>query len=128
MAKLLPIQYAKVLYELTKDAKPEQMDRIFDVFVSRLSKDQMTSKIKYIITAYQKHAKQQAGIVELEITTAREVSDSLIKKITKEFGSNIEVITATNKNLIGGVVIKHGNTILDGSLKTQLTKLKRELI
>jgi len=128
MSKLLPIQYAKVLYELTKDSKPEDMDRIFEVFVDRISKDQMINKIDYIISSYEKYSKAQDGIVELEIITARKVSDSIINKISKEFGTKVEINTKTDKSIIGGVVVRHASTILDASLKTQLKKLKRELI
>ena len=127
MAKLLPIQYAKILYALTRDAKKNELDGIMDVFIKRVSDDQMLSKIDYIISAFETYAKEQEGIVSLDITTAHDVSDSIMKKITTAFGKDVEVATAVDDSLIGGVVVRHGNTILDASLQTQLTKLKRTL-
>ena len=32
-----------------------------------------------------------------------------------------------NKNILGGVILKYGDKILDGSLKTKLNSLKEEL-
>lgn len=127
MSKLLPIQYAKVLYALTRDVKKTELDGIMDVFIKRVSDDQMLSKIDYIISAFETYAKEQEGIVSLDVTTAHDVGDSIMKKITTAFGKDVEVSTAVDDSLIGGVVVRHGNTILDASLQTQLTKLKRTL-
>jgi len=34
----------------------------------------------------------------------------------------------TDKNILGGVIIKYGDKVLDGSLKTSLEELKEKMI
>ena len=38
MSKLLPLQYAKILYNLTKDAKDDDLSERIDAFVGLLKK------------------------------------------------------------------------------------------
>jgi F-type H+-transporting ATPase subunit delta len=125
--KLLPKQYGKVLYELTKDAKGDEMDKIIEQFILFLVREQALSKINYIIDEFVDYAKEQTGISQLKITSARKLSKSEIEKITECFGKKVEAQMDIDESILGGVVIKEKNRILDASVKTQLKKLERQL-
>lgn len=127
MSKLLPLQYAKILYSLTKDVDKNNLDLVIKEFLLFLRQERVYSKINYIIKEFVKYSKKQDGIIELKITSAQKLTDEKIEQIAKKFGEKTEVTSEVNKNIIGGVVVKSDNTILDASIKTQLNKLKQHL-
>jgi F-type H+-transporting ATPase subunit delta len=130
MAKLLPAQYAKILHELLADLPAEQYDAAMAAFVQMLAQDGMIKKAPYIIEAYESYAKAQAGVVMLDVTTAHPLSDELRKNISAAFdgAASVEMHEHVDPSLVGGIKIKHGNTVLDGTIKTQLAQLRRALV
>ncbi len=60
-----------------------------------------------------------------EMTT--EQTDELIKTLKNKLGCEITLTTTVDASLIGGVVIKAGDTIIDASMKSQLDSLALSL-
>ena len=127
MKKLLPKQYAKILYAITDEKKGKDLDVAITHFIELLQKNQMLSKIDYIVKDFTTYSKSKAGIEELDITSAHKLSDRELKEIGKHFGTNVEATTKVDSNLIGGLVVRRGDHILDGSVKSQLERLKQKL-
>jgi len=75
---------------------------------------------------------ERGGIVSATITSARPLSEvektELQASITKLTNKRVNLNFAIDEKLIGGVVTRIGSTVYDGSVKTQLENLKRELI
>ncbi len=72
-------------------------------------------------------------ITSVEITSAVSLTDttitSIIDKLKSQLGlKNVEVSTNTNKNILGGFIIKIGDQIFDSSIANKLNNLKRVLI
>ena len=63
-----------------------------------------------------------------EIASARALDDgqiaSLIEQLKSHFGKTVTVETTTDPDLLGGVVVKIGSRMIDGSLRTKLNSLK----
>src|SRR3989338_7795910 len=126
MVRLTSTQWGKVLYELTKDVKSnsKELDRAIALFGDMLQKNYVLKRIDAIIEAYEAYAKKQAGIKELVITAARKLNVDEIKDIEKHFGDTVESTVVVDQGIIGGVVVRNGNTILNGSIANQLEQLK----
>lgn len=124
---MLPKQYAKVLYELTEGKKGSDLEKAVGEFVKFLIEERALSKKEYLMKAFKEYAKLQQGIQKIVITSARELSDNMVKEITGLFGKKVEVETKIDKSLIGGVVVKSGDSIIDASVKSQLEQLQRQL-
>jgi len=122
---MIPLQLGKVLYTLTHGLSGAELHRAVGEFAALVQKEQLMNKMDYIIDAYTTFAKEQEGIVTLEITTARALSKKMLEALTNNFGTHVETSTQVDSDLIGGVVVKAGDTILDGSIKTQLMQMKR---
>ena len=125
MPRMIPLQLGKILYTLTNGLTGKELRQAVAQFATLLKKEQMTSKLSYIIEAFEKIAQKEEGITSLTITTAQPISKELLTEIEAQFGNVAETKTVTDDSLIGGVVVRTGNTILDGSVKTQLAELKR---
>lgn len=121
-------QYAIALYEATKDLSGAKLDKVVAGFVAILARDRKLKQIDKIISDFEHYSKKQQGIAEIEITSARELDKKVIDKIGKIFGENTEAIIKIDESIIGGIKIKTEDKILDGSIKTQLLKLKESII
>jgi len=67
------------------------------------------------------------GKVDAEVVSAFPLSgeqeDSITKTLKAKLGREVTITTTIDESLIGGVVIKAGDTIIDGSMKSQLDSL-----
>ncbi|PIR74384.1 MAG: ATP synthase F1 subunit delta [Candidatus Magasanikbacteria bacterium CG10_big_fil_rev_8_21_14_0_10_47_10] len=127
MPKLIPIQYAKILYHLTAECDDRNIDAAVDRFMRYLRENQALSKLDYILDAFVTYAKERQGIVSLRITSARELRPAFIEQMARRVSDKAETEVAVDPLLIGGLVIQHGNSIIDASVKHQLDKLRRAL-
>ncbi len=71
------------------------------------------------------------GIAVAEVTTAEPLEPaaaSMVKDRLKQMtGMEIQLKTAVDANLIGGIVVQIGDQLLDGSVVTQLRQLRARL-
>jgi len=69
--------------------------------------------------------------VVARVTSARALSDGQIDKVKAELekavGKNVIIENETDAALLGGMVVKLGSRMIDGSLKTKLNSLKTAL-
>ncbi len=67
------------------------------------------------------------GKIDAEVVSAFPLSDeqqqAIVATLKTKLGREITLTTSTDESLIGGVVIKAGDTIIDGSMKSQLESL-----
>ena len=80
---------------------------------------------------YQKLADQLKGIERASLTSAVELSSETVEKISQTLvqmtGKEIILEKALDPDLIGGVVTRIGDLVLDGSVKTQLLNMRESL-
>ena len=69
--------------------------------------------------------------IEAEVISAFELSaeqtNTLVKTLKNKLGCDITLTTSIDESLIGGVIIKAGDTIIDASMKSQLDSLALSL-
>ena len=74
---------------------------------------------------------EQAGRVTAEVTSAQPLTTAQLQQITasleKLSGKKVQVVKKEDPALIGGVVAKVGDTIYDGSVRTQLRQLRDQM-
>ena len=128
MSKILPLQYAKILYALTVDLSEKELQKNIEAFIALLQKNQSLNKLPYIIKEFEIYYDKVQGNEKAVIKTARELPKSSIEEIKKFLSLKGEVKVKTDENILGGVVVQVGNKIFDASLKTQINKLKQQLI
>ncbi len=67
------------------------------------------------------------GKVDAEVISAFALTSEQERAITEmlksKLGRDVSITTSTDESLIGGVVIRAGDTIIDGSMKSQLESL-----
>ena len=80
---------------------------------------------------YQKLADELKGIAQASVTSATELSSDAVEKIRESLckmtGKEVKLDVEKDTSLIGGVVTKIGDLVLDGSIKTQLLNMRESL-
>lgn len=69
--------------------------------------------------------------VEVTVTSATELSaeqkQAIVSALRTRLGREVQLDTALDENLIGGAVIRAGDVVIDGSLRSRLTGLSNAL-
>ena len=80
---------------------------------------------------YQKVADELKGIARASLVSATELSSDAVEKIraslAQKTGKDIILEVEQDPDLIGGIVTKMGDLVLDGSIKTQLLNMRESL-
>ena len=80
---------------------------------------------------YQKMADELEGTSRASLISATALSSDAVEKIRKTLsertGKNIILDVAEDPSLIGGIVTRIGDLVLDGSIKTQLLNMRESL-
>ena len=122
-------QYAKALYESLQETPSKDHDTVIDNLVKILKNNNELSKFEAIIAAFEKIHNEKEGIVEATITTAGpvKIDKAMVEGLNKLAGKKVNVTHKEDDKIIGGVVVRVGDTQLDASIKTKLENLKRTL-
>jgi F-type H+-transporting ATPase subunit delta len=85
-----------------------------------------------IARAYQTLADERAGQVRGKVTSATALSaadlDRVRRALEQRTRRKVILETAVDPDLIGGLVARVGDLVLDGSVRTQLDEMRRRLI
>jgi len=88
--------------------------------------------IKLITEKYKKLISDSRGNVKVEVVTAKQLSNldltDIEEKINSKINGSVIISNTVDKNILGGIKLKVGNTLIDGSIKTKLDKLKQSMI
>jgi len=80
---------------------------------------------------YQKLADELKGVARASLVSATKISSGTIEKIrktlSKKTGKDIILEVEQDPGLIGGIVTRMGDLVLDGSIKTQLLNMRESL-
>jgi len=72
------------------------------------------------------------NIVRADVTSAAPLSPektkALEESLAKVTGKKVELSVTVDPGLLGGVVARIGSTVYDGSVKTQLQRMRQELV
>lgn len=122
-------QYAKALYESLQETPAKDHDTVIENLVKILKNNNELSKFEAIITAFEKIHNEKEGIVEATVTTAGpvKIDKNMVEGLNKLAGTKVNVTQKEDDKIIGGVVVRVGDTQLDASIKTKLENLKRTL-
>lgn len=125
-------QYARALYGLTRDKNEADVDSVIIKFAGELKRGGQLKLVNEIIEKFNEIWNEQNGIVEAEVISARELESSQVCKVEsyikeKYKAKKVVLKNRVDKNIKGGVIIKVGDEIIDGSVKKKLVLLKESL-
>jgi F-type H+-transporting ATPase subunit delta len=88
--------------------------------------------LRSIARAYRQLSDARAGQVRATVTAAAPLPadelDRVRRALEKRTGRKVIIETAVDPDLIGGIVARVGDLVLDGSVRSQLDELRRRLL
>jgi F-type H+-transporting ATPase subunit delta len=105
--------------------------KIIRNFLFVLADHRRTQLIPEVITAFDQIVQQRQGVAEANVTSAVELSAAQRKvmaaTLTRLTGRKIAAKYALDPALLGGAVVRIGDTIYDGSLRSRLNEMRGRL-
>jgi F-type H+-transporting ATPase subunit delta len=87
------------------------------IFRIRARYDQMWDEVKKLLP--------------VEVTSAVKLEDSVVKsigqRIGEQTGNEIELTTVVDPNVLGGIVLRVGNFVMDASIRNSLEQLRKQV-
>ncbi|GAC1701883.1 MAG: F0F1 ATP synthase subunit delta [Candidatus Acidiferrum sp.] len=84
-----------------------------------------------IITAFQETVRKRQGLAEAEIASATTMSErqkeELLRTLERLSGKKVQAVYSVDPALLGGAVVRIGDTIYDGSVRTRLSEMRAHL-
>lgn len=127
--KISPKQYAEALLDAVSETNPKDHDKVMDNFVRILAANGDLGKHGEIEAEFRKLKLSEQGIKEAQVTVAKdiEINNSLIKELNQAVGGKLEIRKNVDESIIGGVVVRVDDTLIDASVKRQLDNLNQNL-
>lgn len=117
--------------KLIREAFGERFSRLTLNFLLLVISKRRESSLFEMIEEFLEYADEKRGIVEVELTTAQTLdqgqSDAIAQGISKVLGKEVRLTTRENQDLLGGIVARIGDMVMDGSVKTRLSLLGEQL-
>lgn len=131
MMKTSPRQYASALFVITESRSGEELRKAIKQFVKLLALKKDLGQANKIISRFTEIYNQENNLASLEIKSARPLSSKTLSEIEavfkKELEQNIEITETIDPKLLGGLLIRHQDTVIDGSLAGILNNLRKSL-
>ncbi|MEM7807170.1 MAG: ATP synthase F1 subunit delta [Planctomycetota bacterium] len=106
-------------------------DETFKRFVAVLNGRGRIGSLPETLDAFEYLLDQRLGKVEVDVTTAKSLTDdelaNVTERLTKILGRDPVVHQYVDESIIGGLVLRVGDTVLDASVQRQLEAMRERL-
>ncbi|WP_107039543.1 ATP synthase F1 subunit delta [Brumimicrobium mesophilum] len=124
---------------INSDKKNNVFDKLFGdfqeiskKFIRLLTKNNREMILPLVAEEFITKLNTIRGIVPLTITSAVKLEDSvkaiILERLNKHIEGSIELTEKVDESLIGGFVVRMGDTRIDASIAHQLNEMKQRLI
>ncbi len=96
-------------------------------FIKVMSENNRLMLMPEIVVLFEAHRAEAENTVEATVTSAYALSDAQVQSMTdalkKKLGREVTLTTEIDQSLIGGVVIRAGDLVIDGSTQAKIGSL-----
>jgi F-type H+-transporting ATPase subunit delta len=97
-----------------------------------MAENERLAEVAGVAAVFEEERDRTEGRSHVDVTSAFELTDkqqaSIAESMSKRLGTEVSVSVTVDKSLIGGVVIRAGDTVIDASLRGRLSQLGQSLI
>jgi F-type H+-transporting ATPase subunit delta len=105
--------------------------KIIRNFLFVMVDNQRAALLPDILEAFQQAIRRRQGVAEAEVSSAAKLSEAqkaqLVQTLERLSGKKIQAKYALEPELLGGAVVRIGDTIYDGSLRSRLNEMRVRL-
>jgi F-type H+-transporting ATPase subunit delta len=115
----------------TPEAAGKRLDKDAANFIRLLSENQRLALLPEIVELYEALRASAESRIEAEVTSAYELSETHLKAIAaalkRRLGRDVDLATRIDPKLLGGIVVRAGDLVIDGSVRGRLRALATHL-
>ena len=109
----------------------DELDESARNFVAQLTQNKSLPLLPIILQLFHELLAEQQQFTDVEMISAFELDDAatdkLVAALKKRLGTEVNVTTSVDQSLIGGVLVRAGDTVIDGSVRGRLNRLAEQL-
>ena len=124
---LTAAQQAQMLNDVCGDAVGSQARN----FVAILASNKRLRLLPEIVVLFEQYKANREKSVDVEVVSAFDMADATKEKLAtvlaKKLERDVKVSTSTDADLLGGVLIRAGDLVIDGSVRGRLNKLSEAM-
>jgi F-type H+-transporting ATPase subunit delta len=110
----------------------DRVPALFLRFLQQLVVNRRESMIPEISAEYSDMLDKAEGRVFARVTLAHEASDSekesIAAQLSKNLGKNVVPVVVVDPAILGGIIVRMGDTVMDGSVRRKLSLLRRKMV
>lgn len=114
------------LGRVVSGAEPELMR-----FLGLLVEKHRMPAIFRIRRRFEKMWAEENRLLDVEVTTAIEIGEQVVKRIgaaiEQRTGRRVNLVSRVDEHILGGLVLRVGNRVLDASIRNRLEKLRKQV-
>ena len=118
--------------EILEKALGRMVPRLFLRYVETVIRKRRQMLIPVIATEYQALIDESENRLHANVTVAREPAepekDALARQLSRLFGKRVVPHISQNPAILGGIVVRVGDTVMDGSVRKRLSVLKQKML
>jgi F-type H+-transporting ATPase subunit delta len=115
-----------------RSALAEQISPLFMNFVLVLLRKRRQRLLPAIAAAYRDLLDEKLGRLHVQVTLAHEPDEAteqeIISELSRILGRSVIPHITVDPALLGGIVVRYGDRIMDGSLRRRLVSMRHRLI
>ena len=119
-------------YKVLDDAFSDRITATSLSFLKLLIRKRREDLVEVVLSEFRVLLSELTNTVDAEAVTAVELSaeqtQRLIQSLQKMTGKTVRLTTQIDTSLLGGVVVRIGDRIIDGSVRGSLTRLEQHLL
>jgi F-type H+-transporting ATPase subunit delta len=109
----------------------EGADEHFERFLELLAERHRMPVLMRIRREFDQMWAEENKLLPVTITSAVELDDDTVKQVQKEIekqtGRRTELTTKVDPDVLGGLAMQVGNSIMDGTVRSRLDRLRRQI-
>ena len=113
-------------------ALPPDAPREVRNFLMALASEGALDRLPAIIQAFEGYSQSEARALNSEVTSAVSLSETqeahIIGELRQRYGDRLEVRFNVDPSLIGGLIIRVGDQVLDNSLRARISTIQRNML
>lgn len=106
-----------------------KVDKVLLNFMKVLARRRRLGSLRVIQAAVSEMRDEQLGKLRVKVTSAQPLTDAQKKEITanlkSKFGKEVVLMEKVDASLLGGIMLRIGDKVYDGSVQGKLQTLKR---
>lgn len=126
-----PRMTPKQLSDLVADIGDKKLGTEWHELVLTLAQNHRLAILPQIATLFDELKDEKENVVDVTVTAATDLDDkqqhTLAAALKRRLQREVRLHTAVDKALIGGAVIRAGDLVIDGSLRTRLERMAYDL-